>query len=80
MERVEKSNYNKIKETTSQLADITNQGLLTGIVIANADGSNLEEADYTALPATKDTDGRLYIVFADSQGAIKCLREMELMF
>ena len=47
----------------SQLEQITNSGLLEGIVVANSDGSNLEVEDYNALPLSKLTDGKLYFVF-----------------
>jgi len=52
-----------IAELNTNIELINNQGLLGGIVVANEDGSNLEEADYEALPATKETDGKLYFVF-----------------
>ena len=58
---------------TVQLSQITQNGLIPAIVCANTDGSNLEEADYDALPASKNTDNKLYVVFPNSQEDKICI-------
>jgi hypothetical protein len=57
----------ELESTNSQLEQIASlYGDNAPIIAANSDESNLEVDDYTALPSSKLTDGKLYIVFPNS--------------
>jgi hypothetical protein len=52
----------KINKLSAELAEITNNGQIKGIIANNEDGTPLTQADYDALPATKETDNCLYLI------------------
>lgn len=47
--------YSKASGNTRNLAELSNQGQIKGMVI-------LTQAEYDALPATKETDGVIYLI------------------
>jgi len=42
--------------------NITQQGQIKGFIAFNANGTPLTQANYDALPASKETDGYVYLI------------------
>lgn len=54
-DKITVNNNINLDETTESIASLTNNGQIAGIV-------TLTQAEYDALPATKETDGVVYLI------------------
>jgi len=55
MAELDAVSYSKANKATAALAEMSNQGAITGFKI-------LTQVEYDALPATKETDGYMYVI------------------